>query len=150
MQLAPNLQVQCKSLEKSRQARSAAAITSSSVCSCYKVKLVYVLRYAYNGVSFSGSQSSLSCLPCSQPVAFELGIPPEDIIADLIIANHLLFAISGEYTGFLATEATSRSGGKVVMISFEHRQKLSSAFPLGHFAICSMHIFCLFPAKKLN
>ena len=118
MQLAPNLQVQCKSLEKSRQARSAAAITLSSVCSYYKVKLVYVLLYAYNGVSFSGSQSSLSCLPCSQPVAFELDVPPEDIIADLIIANHLLFAISGEYTGFLATEATSRSGGKVVMILF--------------------------------
>ena len=113
MQLAPNLQVQCKSLEKSRQARSTAAITLSSVCSYYKVKLVYVLLYAYNGVSFSGSQSSLSCLPCFQPVAFELAVPPEDIIA-----NHLLFAISGEYTGFLATEATSRSGGKVVMILF--------------------------------
>ncbi|CAD6242879.1 unnamed protein product [Miscanthus lutarioriparius] len=53
----------------------------------------------------------------TQPVAFELDVPPEDIIADLIIANHLLFAISGEYTGFLATEATSNSGGKVVMIS---------------------------------
>jgi len=103
MQLSPNLQVQCKSLEKSRQARSAAAITLSSVCSYYKVKLVYVLLYVYNGVSFSGSQSSLSCQPCSRPVAFELGIPPKDIIADLIIANHLLFAISGEYTGFLAT-----------------------------------------------
>ena len=118
MQLPHNLQVECRTLDKSTQARSAAAITSSSVCSCYKVKFVYVLLYAYNGVSFSGSQSSLSCLPCSQPVAFELGIPPEDIIADLIIANHLLFAISGEYIGFLATEATSRTRGKVVMISF--------------------------------
>ena len=95
MQLAPNLQVQCKSLEKFRQARSAAAITSSLVCSCYKVKLVYVLVYAYNGVSFSGSQSSLSCLPCSQPVAFELGIPPEDIIAELSIGFPVLFYYHG-------------------------------------------------------
>ena len=142
MQLAPNLQVQCKSLEKSRQARSAAAITSSLVCSCYKVKLVYVLLYAYNGVSFSGSQSSLSCLPCTQPVAFELVVPPEDIIADLIIANHLLFAISGEYTGFLAIEATSCSGGKVVMISSSTVKKYLQLFlwVILQFALCTSSV----------
>ncbi|CAD6332723.1 unnamed protein product [Miscanthus lutarioriparius] len=37
----------------------------------------------------------------TQPVAFELDVPPEDIIADLIIANHLLFAISGSTLDFL-------------------------------------------------
>jgi hypothetical protein len=40
-------------------------------------------------------------------VAFELGIPPENIIA-----NQLLFGASGEYAGFDPTELTSRSGGK--------------------------------------
>ncbi|TVU03422.1 hypothetical protein EJB05_51048, partial [Eragrostis curvula] len=42
-----------------------------------------------------------------KPVAFELGIPPENIIA-----NQLLFGTSGEYAGFDPTEPTSRSGGK--------------------------------------
>jgi hypothetical protein len=40
-------------------------------------------------------------------VAFELGIPLENIIA-----NQLLFGTSGEYAGFDPTEPTSRSGGK--------------------------------------
>jgi len=40
-------------------------------------------------------------------VAFELGIPPENIIA-----NQLLFGTSGEYAGFDPAEPTSRSGGK--------------------------------------
>ncbi|KAF8673424.1 hypothetical protein HU200_048989 [Digitaria exilis] len=42
-----------------------------------------------------------------KPVAFELGIPAENIIA-----NQLLFGASGEYAGFDPTEPTSRSGGK--------------------------------------
>jgi len=42
-----------------------------------------------------------------KPVAFELGIPPENITA-----NQLLFGTLGEYTGFDPTEPTSRSGGK--------------------------------------
>ncbi|XP_066340279.1 phosphoserine phosphatase, chloroplastic-like isoform X1 [Miscanthus floridulus] len=42
-----------------------------------------------------------------KPVAFELGIPPENIIA-----NQLLFGTSGEYAGFDPAEPTSRSGGK--------------------------------------
>ena len=40
-------------------------------------------------------------------MAFELGIPAENIIA-----NQLLFGTSGEYAGFDPTEPTSRSGGK--------------------------------------
>jgi len=40
-------------------------------------------------------------------VAFELGIPAENIIA-----NQLLFGTSGEYARFDPTEPTSRSGGK--------------------------------------
>ncbi|CAO2142487.1 unnamed protein product [Urochloa humidicola] len=42
-----------------------------------------------------------------KPVASELGIPAENIIA-----NQLLFGTSGEYAGFDPTEPTSRSGGK--------------------------------------
>ncbi|PAN16118.1 hypothetical protein GQ55_3G036700 [Panicum hallii var. hallii] len=42
-----------------------------------------------------------------KPVAFELGIPAENIIA-----NQLLFGTSGEYAGFDPTEPTSHSGGK--------------------------------------
>ncbi|KQJ88189.1 phosphoserine phosphatase, chloroplastic [Brachypodium distachyon] len=42
-----------------------------------------------------------------KPVAFELGIPTENIIA-----NQLLFGTSGEYVGFDPAEPTSRSGGK--------------------------------------
>ncbi|CAN6363518.1 unnamed protein product [Urochloa humidicola] len=42
-----------------------------------------------------------------KPVASELGIPVENIIA-----NQLLFGTSGEYAGFDPTEPTSRSGGK--------------------------------------
>ncbi|KAL6908206.1 hypothetical protein ACP4OV_002376 [Aristida adscensionis] len=42
-----------------------------------------------------------------KPVASDLGIPPENIIA-----NQLLFGTSGEYAGFDPTEPTSRSGGK--------------------------------------
>ena len=48
---------------------------------------------------------------CFQPVAFELGIPTENIIA-----NRLLFGTSGEYAGFDTTEPTSRSGGKAVAV----------------------------------
>ncbi|KAE8815307.1 Phosphoserine phosphatase, chloroplastic [Hordeum vulgare] len=46
-----------------------------------------------------------------EPVAFELGIPTENIIA-----NRLLFGTSGEYAGFDTTEPTSRSGGKAVAV----------------------------------
>ncbi|KAG8090093.1 hypothetical protein GUJ93_ZPchr0011g27269 [Zizania palustris] len=46
-----------------------------------------------------------------KPVAFELGIPPENIIA-----NQLLFGASGEYAGFDPTEPTSRSGGKALAV----------------------------------
>ncbi|KAL5204429.1 hypothetical protein ABZP36_009300 [Zizania latifolia] len=46
-----------------------------------------------------------------KPVAFELGIPPENIIA-----NQLLFGTSGEYAGFDPTEPTSRSGGKALAV----------------------------------
>ncbi|XP_066318503.1 phosphoserine phosphatase, chloroplastic-like [Miscanthus floridulus] len=56
-----------------------------------------------------------------KPVAFELGIPPENIIA-----NHLLFGTSGEYAGFDPTEPTSRSGGKakaVLQIKQDHGYK---------------------------
>lgn len=42
-----------------------------------------------------------------KPVAFELGIPPENITA-----NQLLFGTLGEYARFDPTEPTSRSGGK--------------------------------------
>ncbi|KAJ1263300.1 hypothetical protein BS78_09G173000 [Paspalum vaginatum] len=42
-----------------------------------------------------------------KPVAFELGLPPENIFA-----NQLLFGNSGEYAGFDPTEPTSHSGGK--------------------------------------
>ncbi|CAL4979383.1 unnamed protein product [Urochloa decumbens] len=42
-----------------------------------------------------------------KPVASELGIPAENVIA-----NQLLFGPSGEYAGFDPTEPTSRSGGK--------------------------------------
>ncbi|RCV39173.1 hypothetical protein SETIT_8G202200v2 [Setaria italica] len=42
-----------------------------------------------------------------KPVASELGIPAENIIA-----NQVLFGTSGEYAGFDPTEPTSRSGGK--------------------------------------
>ena len=48
---------------------------------------------------------------CFQPVAFDLGIPTENIIA-----NQLLFGSSGEYAGFDPTEPTSRSGGKAVAV----------------------------------
>ncbi|KAJ1276497.1 hypothetical protein BS78_05G219200 [Paspalum vaginatum] len=56
-----------------------------------------------------------------KPVAFELGIPPENIIA-----NQLLFGTSGEYAGFDPTEPTSRSGGKakaVQQIKKDHGYK---------------------------
>jgi phosphoserine phosphatase len=46
-----------------------------------------------------------------KPVASELGIPPENIIA-----NQLLFGTSGEYAGFDPTEPTSRSGGKALAV----------------------------------
>ncbi|KAE8802533.1 Phosphoserine phosphatase, chloroplastic [Hordeum vulgare] len=46
-----------------------------------------------------------------KPVAFGLGIPTENIIA-----NQLLFGSSGEYVGFDPTEPTSRSGGKAVAV----------------------------------
>ena len=46
-----------------------------------------------------------------KPVAFDLGIPTENIIA-----NQLLFGSSGEYAGFDPTEPTSRSGGKAVAV----------------------------------
>ena len=66
-----------------------------------------ILTCIYNGLLLTGPQSSLLFLPCFQPVAFELGIPPENIIA-----NQLLFGTSGEYAGFDPAEPTSRSGGK--------------------------------------
>ena len=46
-----------------------------------------------------------------QPVAFELGIPAQNIRA-----NQLLFGTSGESTGFDPAEPTSRSGGKAVAV----------------------------------
>ncbi|KAL6654670.1 hypothetical protein ACP70R_008135 [Stipagrostis hirtigluma subsp. patula] len=46
-----------------------------------------------------------------KPVASDLGIPPENIIA-----NQLLFGTSGEYAGFDPTEPTSRSGGKALAV----------------------------------
>lgn len=52
-----------------------------------------------------------------KPVAFELGIPSENIIA-----NQLLFGTSGEYVGFDPTEPTSRSGGKAQAVQ-QIRQK---------------------------
>ncbi|PWZ29844.1 Phosphoserine phosphatase, chloroplastic [Zea mays] len=56
-----------------------------------------------------------------KPVAFELGIPPENITA-----NQLLFGTLGEYAGFDPTEPTSRSGGKakaVQQIKQDHGYK---------------------------
>ncbi|WVZ98918.1 hypothetical protein U9M48_044288 [Paspalum notatum var. saurae] len=56
-----------------------------------------------------------------KPVAFELGLPPENIIA-----NQLLFGTSGEYAGFDPKEPTSRSGGKakaVQQIKKDHGYK---------------------------
>uniref|UniRef100_A0ACD5TCS6 Uncharacterized protein n=1 Tax=Avena sativa TaxID=4498 RepID=A0ACD5TCS6_AVESA len=46
-----------------------------------------------------------------KPMAFELGIPTENIRA-----NQLLFGTSGESAGFDPTEPTSRSGGKAVSV----------------------------------
>ncbi|KAM0910861.1 hypothetical protein ACQ4PT_013869 [Festuca glaucescens] len=46
-----------------------------------------------------------------KPVAFQLGIPTENIRA-----NQLLFGTSGESAGFDPTEPTSRSGGKAVAV----------------------------------
>uniref|UniRef100_A0A0D9XZL2 Phosphoserine phosphatase n=1 Tax=Leersia perrieri TaxID=77586 RepID=A0A0D9XZL2_9ORYZ len=46
-----------------------------------------------------------------QPVAMQLGIPPENVFA-----NQLLFGASGEYVGFDPAEPTSRSGGKAVAV----------------------------------
>ncbi|KAF8378583.1 hypothetical protein HHK36_029929 [Tetracentron sinense] len=57
-----------------------------------------------------------------QPVAFLLGIPPENIFA-----NQLLFGSSGEFLGFDTNEPTSRSGGKasaVLQIRKAHEYKL--------------------------
>ncbi|XWS60443.1 hypothetical protein CRYUN_Cryun07bG0036900 [Craigia yunnanensis] len=45
------------------------------------------------------------------PVASILGIPQENIFA-----NQMLFSSSGEFTGFDATEPTSRSGGKATAV----------------------------------
>ncbi|XP_058080409.1 phosphoserine phosphatase, chloroplastic-like isoform X2 [Magnolia sinica] len=46
-----------------------------------------------------------------QPVALQLGIPPENIFA-----NQLLFGRSGEFCGFDINEPTSRSGGKATAV----------------------------------
>ncbi|KAG9439092.1 hypothetical protein H6P81_019257 [Aristolochia fimbriata] len=45
------------------------------------------------------------------PVALQLGIPPENIFA-----NKLLFGSSGEFAGFDKNEPTSRSGGKATAV----------------------------------
>lgn len=52
-----------------------------------------------------------------EPVALQLGIPPEDIFA-----NQLLFGSAGEFIGFDTTEFTSRSGGKAVAV--QHIRKV--------------------------
>ncbi|XP_058084347.1 phosphoserine phosphatase, chloroplastic-like [Magnolia sinica] len=46
-----------------------------------------------------------------QPVALQLGIPPENIFA-----NQLLFGSSGGFCGFDINEPTSRSGGKATTV----------------------------------
>ncbi|RWR83217.1 phosphoserine phosphatase, chloroplastic [Cinnamomum micranthum f. kanehirae] len=46
-----------------------------------------------------------------EPVASQLGIPPENIFA-----NKLLFKSSGEFCGFDTEEPTSRSGGKAIAV----------------------------------
>lgn len=50
-------------------------------------------------------------MSCVQPVAAQLHIPSSNVFA-----NTLLFGNDGEFTGFDATEPTSRSGGKAKAI----------------------------------